>query len=128
MANEVFSAAGRRLDIEVRRGLTLGPIPHMIAHEDETPFDMTGYVYRGSVQSYVDPTLVVPFDFDTARVADGIYKFGLTDEKTLLLKSGDGMYSRDSLHRYQVEMESPAGKVTQLIYGEIRVIPSIALT
>lgn len=128
MANEVVSAAGRELDLEVRQGVTLGPIPHALVLDDEneTPYDLTGYTFSGVVRSYADPTFSVAFDFDISRASEGVYTFGLTDEKTKTLSAGENMFSRRSKHFWQTQMQDAQGRIFPLFYGELRVSPALA--
>jgi hypothetical protein len=124
MAAEVLEVIGERLDLVIRRGVTLGPIPHVIVldDEDETPFDLTGYVFRGyirrtkkSVGAFTD------FEFDTSRLSEGIYTFGIHADDTAGFLAGSTVSDVRSKYFWDTEMESPDGRVIPLFYGEIKV-------
>lgn len=128
MSTEVFSAVGERLDLEVRRGMTLGPIPHSIVLDDgnDTPFDLTGYAFQSFIRPYQGTDDGVVMSFDTSRLVDGIYTFGLSDETTLLLRAGKSLFSPTSRYFWQTSMTDPDGRVIPLYYGELRVAPDAA--
>lgn len=129
MATKRIEILGGKQDFDIRRGITFGPFQHQLTVLDSStvpptsvPLDLTGYEFRGQIRrSERSSSVIAEFSFDNYDPANGEYEFWLSDEQTSALPAGSTMGAAQSNYVYDIEMESPDGDVTSLLYGKIRV-------
>lgn len=122
MATQKIEQLGTKLDIDVRRGVTFGPVVHELLYGDASPVDLTGYAFRGQIRrNEMSANVIASFTFSAPEADLGRYEFSLPDEVTSALQAGLSMGAPQSQYRYDTEMESPSGEVTPLLYGRLRV-------
>lgn len=113
-----ISQIGERLDLNVRQGVTLGPIRHALENPDLSPLDFTGATVRGTIRKtateYGEPLadLVVVFPVDRTL---GYYDFGIPAEITETLPVEPGELS--ATYYWDSEMVDSLGRVLPFFYG-----------
>jgi hypothetical protein len=129
MATKRIEILGGKQDFDIRRGITFGPFQHQLTVLDSStvpptavPLDLTGYEFRGQIRrNERSSSVIAEFSFDNYDPVNGEYEFWLSDEQTSVLPAGSTMGAAQSNYVYDIEMESPDGDVTSLLYGKIRV-------
>lgn len=123
MATERIQMLGDRKDFDIRRGTTFGPFQNqLVVAGSDQPLDLTGYTFRGQIRRNERAQSVIDeFDFDCPSPKEGWYEFSLSPEQTSALGAGPSLSSPQSIYAYDIEMESPEGDVSALLYGTIRV-------
>lgn len=107
---------GERLDLTVRRGVTVGPYRHTMRKSDGTLYDLTGHTVTGQVRG-PDDTLVAEFTINMPSPVDGWYEFSIASDE--LLTVPPGTYS------YDTEMRMPDDTVVPLYYGMFNLKPEV---
>ena len=104
----VVQQTGERLDIVVRRGVTVGPYHHQINKSDGTVYDLTGHVFAGQVRDSAD-TMVAEFEFDMPSPTEGWYEFSIPFDAMLDVPPGR--------YNFDTEMVLPDGTVMPVFFG-----------
>lgn len=123
-----IGSIGTNLDLKLRQGATFGPVVGQLKNADETPINITGYTFRAQMRKSADDALSTGLAF-TCSVVDGPngkFSIELSDEQTSTLDVDPiSMDALDSTYVWDLEMESPAGKVTALLYGKANVFREV---
>jgi len=123
-----IGSIGANLDLKLRQGATFGPIVGQLKNADTTPINITGYTFRAQMRKSADDSLSTGLSF-TCNVVDGAtgkFSFELSDEQTSTLAVDPvSMDALDSTYVWDLEMESPLGKVTALLYGKVNVFREV---
>jgi hypothetical protein len=91
-----------------------------------TPIDLTGSVVRAHLRrSGLSPDLVAAFVVTILSAAFGQFEFGLTDEVTKLIPAGETIKDKASQYTWDMEMEDAAGRVTPIMYGDVKVFREV---
>jgi len=105
----------------IEQGATLIK-PFVWKSSDGTPVDLSGYTARMQVRRSVSAAEVL---LEASTSNDRIQLDPLAGRITLVLPADVTAAINWSRGRYDIELESPDGDVTRLIYGEITVSKEI---
>lgn len=123
-----IGSIGANLDLKLRQGASFGPIVGQLKNADLTPINLTGYLFRAQMRKSADDPLSTGLAF-TCSVIDAVngkFSFELSDEDTSgLTVDPVSMDALDSTYVWDLEMESPTGKVTALLYGKVNVFREV---
>lgn len=123
-----IGSIGTNLDLKLRQGASFGPIVGQLKNADETPINITGYTFRAQMRKSANELLSTGIAFTCSVVdgANGKFSFELSDEQTsTLVVDPVSMDALDSTYVWDLEMESPGGKVTALLYGKVNVFREV---
>lgn len=84
----------------------------------ETPRDLTGYTFKGSIRETFEAPVSFEFDFEETDLSVGLFTILLSLENQALLNS------RKS-YVYDVFMIDPDGHPTRLVYGPLDFQPRV---
>ena len=110
---------GEEMELKVKLGATFGPVTAQMVNPDLSPVNLTGSTIRGKIRDVVRGTEVTAFDVTITNAATGLYEFGLTKEKTLLL--GNGKFIDEWRVRYvwDFELLDSLGREIPLYWGDV---------
>ena len=106
----VVAQIGERLDIQVRRGVTVGPYKHTFKKADGSIFDLTGCTVSGQVRSDDElQTLLATFTVNMPNPQEGWYTFEIPADETVDIPPGT--------YKFDTEMLMADGSVVPVFYG-----------
>ncbi len=116
MATKKIEPRAGRVTIVIEQGATFDPIMTWSTKSTGVPIDLTGYSARMKIKSSIGGTLLhsmtSPVDIILGGVAGTIQLF-IDDATTEAFTFKRGVYD--------LELESPTGKVTRLLQGSVQV-------
>ena len=117
---------GEKQDLLVRQGATFGEIRATMTNPDSTPVNLTGCIIRGKVRkNALDVDVVCDLDVTITQPLLGKFEYGLSADKTTLIKAGESITDKASKYVWDLELEDSLGRVTALYYGQINVFREV---
>jgi hypothetical protein len=121
-----ISAKPPKLDLEVVRGDSFGPVICRIKNPDGTPMDLTGCSFLGQVRhTFADTTVLATFTMTVTDAPGGEYSFELDVAATTALPAPTPADPIAGRHVYDHQMTDSLGRVTTRRFGALIVIGDV---
>jgi hypothetical protein len=119
---------GANLDLLIRQGATLGPVPCRLTNPDTSPMILTGSTFRGQIRktpssaSSTGATAVCVI----TNATNGEFTFEFPVAATTALIADDvSEEAPASIYVWDLEIEDSVGRVTPIFYGTVKVFREV---
>ena len=113
-----LGTVGEKFDLVIRRGATAGPFSATMQYAGGAAYPLTGCTIRGHVAKRANQAVVAAITASVVDAASGTYTFELTDEDSLKVAADPNPLLPNPAHYWVLEMETPAGRVVPLYWGD----------
>ena len=117
---------GLELNLQIRQGVTLGPVVLTLTDADGAPIDLTGSQFRGQIRkTRGSATAVAEFTFTTTDPLVGKVSFGLADDVSATIPCGETTRDPLSQYVYDILMDDISGTTFPVMYGTVSILKGV---
>lgn len=118
----IIGDVGDRLDLNVRRGSSFGPIEVELQNSDGTEVDITGCTFQSFIgRRELNSPKLMEMTVNIISLKPAKFTMELSDELTSTLACGNYHKDPNSLYKWGFEMIDSLGRTLPLFYGQISV-------
>ena len=117
---------GLELNLQIRQGVTLGPVVLTLTDADGAPIDLTGSQFRGQIRKTRGATTVAgEFEFNILDPLAGKVSVDISEAVSLAIPCGETTRDPLSQYVYDILMDNISGVPFPVMYGTVYVLKGV---